>query len=116
LNYLQNRQENKYNYFGYYNSEELEEYLEKYSDKLSRSEYKKILRKADYKVKNGLNKNEKVKNYIIKSITKESDFKIYFEKYVIYTETDRLFSTLSRAVRNQLQDIRAFDAIDSILK
>ena len=116
LNRLQEEKEEKYSYFGYYDSNDLEEYLENLSTKLSRADYKKILNKADKKIEEWLDENEKIKENIFKSIKKESDFSNYVEKYTIYSETDILFSSLARAVKNQLQNIRAFDAIDSILK
>lgn len=116
LNNLKDEKKEKYSYFGYYNSNDLEEYLEKLSTKISRDNYKIILTKADKKIEKWLDDNEKIKENIIKSIKKESDFKKYVEKYSIYSETELLFSSLSRAVKNQLQNIRAFNVIDSILK
>ncbi len=116
LQNLKNGEENLDYYYRYYNSNELEEYLEKFSEKLTRAEYKKVLINADRKLKLLIGKNEKVKETILNSINKESDFKKYIDKYSEYTETQRLFSSLASAVKNQLQNIRAFDAIDSILK
>lgn len=114
LNALQNQDE--YSYFGYYNSNDLETYLEKKSESLSRSDYKEILTKADKRIDTGLVKNNSIKEWILESITEESDFSKNVEKYSVYSETENLFNSLARAVKNQLQNVRAFDAIDSILK
>lgn len=116
LENLKNNQENEDNYFGYYNSSKLEEYLKKYSEKFTRSEYKNILTKAESKIKKSISSNETNKKKMLKSINKESDFTKYISKYKVYSESSNLLNSLKRAVKNQLQNIRAFDAIDSILK
>ena len=115
LNQL-NSETKEYSYFGYYNSNDLEEYLENISSKMKRSEYKKILQKADKKIKSSVEKNEKNMDETLSSIKKESDFKKHIETYRVYNETQRLLRSLWTATTNQLQNIRAFDAIDAILK
>ena len=52
----------------------------------------------------------------INSIKQESDFKKHSDTYFIYSETSNLLNSLSNAIKNQLQNIRAFDAIDAIFK
>lgn len=103
-------------YFGYYNSNDLEIYLEEISQKMTRTEYKKLLSKADTRIDSAVTKNNKVLEDVLKSIKKDSDFTKYTSKYKNYSETRTLLSNLGSAVKNQLQNIRAFDAIDAILK
>lgn len=103
-------------YFGYYNRDDLEVYLEKIALKMTRSEYKAMLQKADRKIKASAKKNEANMKTIIDSINKEADFVGYVDDYRVYTETNALLSGLGNAVNNQIQNIRAFDAIDAILK
>jgi hypothetical protein len=103
-------------YFGYYNSNDLEIYLEEISQKMTRVEYKNLLSKADSKIDSAVKQNEKALDTILKSIKKDSDFSKYTSKYKNYSETRTLLSNLGSAVKNQLQNIRAFDAIDAILK
>ena len=109
-------QENESSYYGYYNSSELENYLETMSEKMERSEYKTMLSKADSKISRALRENTKNKDDFIEDISKESDFKYNVEKYKTYSEVNKLMNSLNSAVKNQLQNIRAFDAIDKILK
>jgi len=109
-------QENESSYYGYYNSSELENYLETMSEKMERSEYKTMLSKADSKISRALRENTKNKDDFIEDISKESDFKYNVEKYKTYSEVNKLMNSLNSAVKNQLQNIRAFDAIDAILK
>lgn len=109
-------QDDETSYYGYYNSSELEIYLEKMSEKMTRSEYKTMLAKADSKITKALKENTKQKDEFVKNIKTESDFKYNVEKYTTYTEVNRLMNSLNSAVKNQLQNIRAFDAIDKILK
>ena len=45
----------------------------------------------------------------------ESDFETYVGDYAVYSETDNLLRVLLSAINNQLQNIRAFDAIELIL-
>jgi len=116
LDNLKNSKDSNNYFFGYYNTQELEKYLEKYSEKLTRSEYKKVLSKAESKIKSWLEDNEKIKEKILKSINNESDFNKHVEKYTLYKETNNLLSSLSRSILNQIQSVRAFDAIDSILR
>ena len=101
--------------FGYYNSESLELYLEEMSTKMTRAEYKKMLTKAHKTIAAASKKNETQKEDMLKQISVESHFKKYISKYSNYSETQTLLNNLQRAVKNQLQDIRAFDAIDKIL-
>jgi len=109
-------QEDETSYYGYYNSSELETYLEKMSESMTRSEYKTMLSKADSKITKALKENTNLKDDFIEDIDSESDFKYNVEKYKTYTEVNRLMNSLNSAVKNQLQNIRAFDAIDKILK
>lgn len=102
--------------FGYYNSDNLELYLEEMSDSMTRSEYKKMLTKAHRTIASATKKNEAQKDAILKEISRESHFEKNISKYSNFTETQTLLSNLQRAVKNQLQDVRAFDAIDKILK
>jgi hypothetical protein len=53
---------------------------------------------------------------MLNSIKKDWDFEKNISKYKNYSETRTLLSNLGSAVKNQLQNIRAFDAIDAILK
>jgi hypothetical protein len=103
-------------YFGYYNTNDLEIYLEEIADTMTRSEYKKLLSKADTRIDSAVTKNNKVLEDVLKSIKKDSDFAKYTSKYKNYSETRTLLSNLGSAVKNQLKNIRAFDAIDAILK
>lgn len=116
LSYLSEKDNGETGYYRYYNASELETYLEKMSEKMTRSEYKNMLSKADSKIEKALRENTKNKDNILKKITKESHFGNYISDYQTYTEVSRLMSTLNTAVKNQLQNIRAFDAIDRILK
>jgi hypothetical protein len=83
---------------------------------MTRSEYKKLLSKADTRIDSAVTKNNKVLEDVLKSIKKDSDFAKYTSKYKNYSETRTLLSNLGSAVKNQLKNIRAFDAIDAILK
>ena len=103
-------------YFGYYNSNDLEIYLEKLSADMTRSEYKDLLSKADSRIKSAVTQNNTTKDEMLESIQKDSDFEDYIAKYKNYSETRNLLSNLGSAITNQLQNIRAFDAIDAILK
>ena len=103
-------------FFGYYNSNDLEIYLEEISNKMTRTEYKKLLSKADTRIYTANKKNEDTLTTMLNSIKKESDFEKNISKYTNYSETRTLLSNLGSAVKNQLQNIRAFDAIDAILK
>jgi hypothetical protein len=103
-------------YFGYYNSNDLEIYLEEISQNMTRLDYKKLLSKANGRIDSAITKNDKGLDDILKSIKKDSDFSKYTLKYKNYSETRTLLSNLGSAVKNQLQNVRAFDAIDAILK
>jgi hypothetical protein len=103
-------------YFGYYNSNDLEIYLEEISQNMTRLDYKKLLSKANGRIDSAITKNDKALDDILKSIKKDSDFSKYTLKYKNYSETKTLLSNLGSAVKNQLQNVRAFDAIDAILK
>jgi hypothetical protein len=83
---------------------------------MTRTEYKKLLSKADTRIDSAVTKNNKVLEDVLKSIKKDSDFIKYTPKYKNYSETRTLLSNLGSAVKNQLQNVRAFDAIDAILK
>jgi hypothetical protein len=90
LNQLKRNDADKGFYFGYYNSDDLETYLEKMALKMTISEYNTMLKKADKKIKSSLEKNEKNMKTILASISKESDFKKYITDYKVYTETSSL--------------------------
>jgi hypothetical protein len=106
----------KETYYGYYNTNDLEIYLEEISETMKRSDYKKMLSKADKKINLAQNKNEANLKSILKSIKTDSDFNKYTDKYKTYSETRNLLRNLGSAIKNQIQNIRAFDAIDAILK
>ena len=91
-------------------------YLEKFSEKLTRSKYKNLLTKIDWKITSTNKKNEENFKNILKSITKESDFSKNIDNYSLYVDTSNLFRNLSSAVKNQLQNIRAYETIDSLIK
>lgn len=116
LSQLQNADEDIKNYFWYFNWNDIEEYLENLSTSMTRGEYKKMLEKAEKKIQITDEKNEKNMVKILDSIKRESDFKKHLKAYWIYRDTQNLFWSLGRGVENQLQNIRAFDVIDSILK
>ncbi len=109
-------QENETSYYGYYNSSELENYLETMSEKMKRSEYKTMLSKADSKISRALRENTKNKDEMLEKITREAHFSNHISDYKSYSEVNKLMNGLNSAVKNQLQNIRAFDAIDKILK
>lgn len=103
-------------YYSFYNSTNLETYLEKLAEKKTRVEYKAILSKADKKIF-ALSKqnNEGIKTFL-SNLKTEWDFAKNLSKYETYNETRTLLQWLTIAVKNQLQNVKAFDAIDSILK
>jgi len=115
-NVYNNSKDNENSYYGYYNTNDLEMYLEDISDSMTRTEYKQLLSKADGRITSAVSKNNDILEDVLKSITKDSDFSKYTSKYKSYSETKTLLSSLGGAVKNQLQNIRAFDAIDAILK
>lgn len=115
-NVYNNSKDNENSYYGYYNTNDLEIYLEEMSDTMTRIEYKKLLSKADGRINLAVKQNNKGLENILNSIKKDSDFSKYTSKYKSYSETRSLLSNLGSAVTNQLQNIRAFDAIDAILK
>jgi hypothetical protein len=102
--------------YGYYNTNDLEVYLEEISKYMKRSDYKKMLIKADKKINLAQIKNEANLKSILKSITTDVDFNKYTDEYKTYLETRNLLRNLGTAINNQIQNIRAFDAIDAILK
>ncbi len=101
-------------YFGYYNTESLETYLEKLSENLSRADYKKMLTNSQSRLKSLISKNTAAQKEIITSIQKESDFEKNVEKYSLSTETNNLLNNVLSATQQQLQKIRAFELIDSV--
>ncbi len=103
-------------YYGYYNTSKLEDYLLEFWDKLSREQYKKILNKADSRIKSSIEKNNDTMETLLNSINKESDFEKNLDKYQALTETTQLLNSLNSAVKNQIQSIRAYDIIDALLK
>lgn len=116
LEQLKNKENEDETYFGYFNSDDIEDYLENLASKITRVQYKSILEKAEKKIKETNKMNEDNMQKILDSIVVESDFANNVSKYKIYSETQNLFMSLWNAVKNQIQNIRAFDAIDSILK
>lgn len=103
-------------YYGYYNTSKLEDYLLEFWDKLSREQYKKILNKADSRIKSSIEKNNDTMDKLLNSINKESDFEKNVDKYQALSETTQLLNSLNSAVKNQIQSIRAYDVIDALLK
>lgn len=103
-------------YYSYYNSENLENYLEKISELKTRSVYKATLIKADKTIVTITKQNNEEIKTFLSNLKVESDFAMNLDKYEVYNETRSLLQWLSIAVKNQLQNIRAFEAIDSILK
>lgn len=101
-------------YFGYYDNQSLETYLEKLGEKMSRADYKKVLTSSQAKLKTLITKNESSKDEILNSIKKESDFEWNVEKYTLYTETNNLLNSVSSATLSQLQKLRSYDLIDSV--
>jgi hypothetical protein len=99
-------------YYGYYDTQSLESYLEKLWEKMSRAEYKKVLTNAQTKLKALITKNEDSKKDILASITKESDFEGNIEKYTLYSETSGLLTQVSAATLAQIQKLRSYDLID----
>jgi hypothetical protein len=53
---------------------------------------------------------------VLKNIYSDWDFNKYTNEYKSYSETKKLLSNLARAIKNQIQNIRAFDAIDAIFR
>lgn len=101
-------------YFGYYDTQSLETYLEKLGEKMTRAEYKKVLTNAQAKLKTLITKNESSKDEILNSIKKESDFDWNVDKYTLYAETNNLLNSVSTATLWQLQKLRSYDLIDSV--
>lgn len=116
LEQLSNEENKDETYFWYYDSNNLEEYLEKISENMTRSQYKILLERAEKRVKNSNTKNEDNMKITLESIKQESDFKKYTNTYFVYSETKNLLNILLVAIKNQIQNIRAYDAIDAIFK
>lgn len=108
---LNESNKDKETYYGYYNTNDLEIYLETLSEKMKRSDYKKMLLKADKKINLAQTKNESNLKSILKSIKTDTDFAKYTDEYKTYSETKNLLRNLGSAIKNQIQNIRAFDAI-----
>lgn len=108
------KEEGKTTYYGYYDTQSLETYLEKLAEKMSRADYKKVLTNAQSKLKSLTTKNDWIKKEILSSITKESDFEANVDKYTLYSETNNLLVTVSAATSSQLQKLRSYDLIDSV--
>jgi len=103
-------------YYSFYNSTNLETYLEKLAEKKTRIEYKAILSKADKKIVALSKQNNEGIKTLLASLKTEWDFAKNVSKYETFNETRTLLQWLTVAVKNQLQNVKAFDAIDSILK
>lgn len=103
-------------YYTYFNSDNLEKYLITIWEKKTRSEYKNILNKIINKVSQAKKLNDDNWKNILANIKLESDFKNNLDKYELFNETKNLLDSLEIASKNQIQNIKAFDAIDSLLK
>ncbi len=103
-------------YYSFYNSTNLETYLEKVAEKKTRAEYKALLSKADKKIVALSKQNNDGIKTLLTSLKTEWDFAKNLSKYERFNETRTLLQWLTVAVKNQLQNVKAFDAIDSILK
>ncbi|MDD3144767.1 MAG: hypothetical protein PHV23_01505 [Candidatus Gracilibacteria bacterium] len=103
-------------YYTYFNSDNLEKYLITIGEKNSRSEYKNILNKIINKVSQAKKLNDDNGKNILANIKLESDFKNNLDKYELFNETKNLLDSLDIASKNQIQNIKAFDAIDTLLK
>lgn len=112
---LKNEEDKNDIFYWYFNSDQIETYLKNISSKISRTEYKKILEKLESNIKTKNKLNEDGMKKILDLITKESDFKNNVTKYGNYIEIQNLLITVWSSVKNQLQNIKAFDTIDSIL-
>ncbi len=114
LQTLKSKKDEDQSYFWYYDSASLEAYLEKWAEKISRDEYKKLLQKAETKLKSLIGKNSQEKKKILESITKESDFEWKVDAYALNAETNSLLTNVATATKLQLQKLRSYDLIDSI--
>lgn len=114
LQTLKSKKDEDQSYFWYYDSTSLEAYLEKWAEKISRDEYKKLLQKAETKLKSLIGKNSQEKKKILESITKESDFEWKVDAYTLNAETNSLLTNVATATKLQLQKLRSYDLIDSI--
>ncbi len=103
-------------YYGYYNTQNLEDYLLTLSEWMERKEYKSMLSKAESRIKTAMEKNNSSMDQLLDSVNYQSDFEKKLDKFQTHSETDQLLNSLKSAVKNQLQNVRAFDAIDTILR
>lgn len=102
------------NYYSYYNISVIEKYLEDMSKDMERSKYKEMLETSLSKI-NTLSADVKSeKTIMLDSINKESDFKLNLDKYISISEKEKLYNSLNNALNRQLQNVRSYDAIDSI--
>lgn len=103
-------------YYGYYNTQNLEDYLLTLSEWMERKEYKSMLSKAESRIKTAMEKNNSSMDELLDSINYQADFEKNLDEFQTHSETDQLLNSLRSAVKNQLQNVRAFDAIDTILR
>jgi phage-related protein len=83
---------------------------------MERKKYKSMLTKAESRIKSALKSNNSSMDDLLDSVNYQSDFEKKLNKFQTHSETDQLLNILISAVKNQLQNIRAFDAIDTILR
>jgi len=114
LNNLLNKQEE--DSFYNYNSDDIEQYLEKLAESMTRSNYKKMINNAWTKLTKMIKTTSNKKELLITSIKKESNFENKLNEYKALKDTSVLLNNLNRAVKSQIYNIRTFDVIDSILK
>lgn len=112
LNNLKNKDE--LDYFGYYNTQALEEYLEKKAEKMTKGDYLKMLTSAQNNIKNLIKQNQNAQDSMLKTITKESDFEKNVEKFALNTQTDWLLRNVLQATNSQIQKTRALEVMDNI--
>lgn len=113
---LKNEEDKDNIFYWYFNWDAVETYLKNLAAKMTRTNYKILLEKAESKVVSANKLNEDNMKIILNSIKQEKDLKNNVTKYGDYIENQNLFMIVWAAVKNQLQNIKAFDAIDSILK
>lgn len=103
-------------YYWYFNSDILEKYLTSIWDKTNRTEYKKILNKMVTKISTAKKQNTQLLKDTLENIKVENDFKSNLDKYEMINESKNLLDNLNMAVKNQIQNIKAFEAVDLLLK
>lgn len=112
LNNLKNKDE--LDYFGYYNTQALEDYLEKKAEKMTKADYIKMLTNAQKNIKGLIKQNQTAQEKILNSINKESDFEGNVEKFALNTQTQWLLRNVLQATNSQIQKTRALEVMDNI--